>query len=67
MIEQRAVYELTPYHLQQALTELFEEGWRIVPTTLMKAEGDRMFCILERDVAPRLPSRTTDSLTVERI
>ena len=67
MIEQKAVYEINPHLMKMELTLLMGEGWRIVPTTLMTVESNRMFCVVERDVTPTLPSRTTDSLTVERI
>ena len=64
MIEQEAVYATGAREMKMDLNRLFQEGWCIVPTTLIKAEGDRMFCIVERDVAPTL---LDGSLQVEKI
>lgn len=66
MKEQKMLTAVGANDLRTTFNEWAKDGWTIVPATLMRANGDSMVCVMEKDIPVKMPC-FTESLRVDKI
>jgi hypothetical protein len=55
MRKQKVVTGVGSVQFKRELQELFDDGWTLVPTSLVKGDGDVLLCVVEITEPETLP------------
>ena len=55
MRKQKFIFATGSYDFSCLFNEWAQDGWTLVPTSLVKTEGDRIVCVIEQEITSKLP------------
>jgi hypothetical protein len=54
-IKQKVICEVGARAFKRELQEHLDDGWRVVPATLTRGDGDNLLCVIEVSIPERMP------------
>ena len=55
-VKQKVVFNIGTPRFAAELQEYLNDGWRVVPATIVRGIGDYQLCVVQRDIPETLPS-----------